>query len=173
MMVNQYEVHAAREDGSEGELLAFAQQKRMAFREQVTLYTDDTKQQPVLGFKARQRLDLAATYDITDASGNAIGLFRKDFGRSLLRSTWHVEQPGLGTATGQERSQLVAILRRFAESMSWLPYHFDFTLDGQPAFSVVKQWGLRDRYVVDIPHPQVDRRIVIAMAVGLDALQGR
>ena len=173
MMVNQYEVHAVNPNGSEGELLAFAQQKRLAFKEQVTLYTDDTRQQPVLGFKARSVMDLGATYDVTDAAGNPIGLFRKDFAKSLFRSTWHVEQPGVGTATGEERNPVVAVLRRFAESLSWLPYHFDFTMNGQPAFSVVKKWGLRDRYVVEIPHPQLDRRLVVAMAVGLDALQGR
>ncbi|HEX5542372.1 MAG TPA: hypothetical protein VFX60_12575 [Micromonospora sp.] len=172
-MVNQYEIHAAGPDGSEGPLLAFAQQKRLAFKEQVTLYTDDTKQQPVFAFKARQVIDLGATYDVTDANGGPVGLFRKDFKQSLLRSTWHVEQPGLGTATGQERNAAVAILRRFVDSLSWLPYHFDFTLNGQLAFSVVKKWGLRDRYVVDIQNPQIDRRLVMAMAVALDALQGR
>jgi uncharacterized protein YxjI len=173
LMVNQYEVHAVQPDGSEGELLAFAQQKRMAFKEQVTLYADDSKQVPVLGFKARQVIDLGATYDVTDPGGNAIGLFRKDFKKSLLRSTWIVEQPGLGAATGQERSLVVAVLRRFVDYLSWLPYHFDFTVDGQPAFSVVKKWGLRDRYVVEVQDPRLDRRLVIAMAVALDALQSR
>ncbi|WP_200215590.1 hypothetical protein [Micromonospora coerulea] len=173
MMVNQYEVRAVAPDGSEGELLAFAQQKRLAFKEQVTIYTDDTKQQPLLGFKARQRLDLGATYDVTDHAGNPIGLFRKDFAHSLLRSTWHVEQGGLPQVTGQERSLPVALLRRFVDSLSWLPYHFDFVAEGQPVFSVVKKWGLRDRYVVEIQNPQIDRRLVIAMAVGLDALQSR
>lgn len=173
LMVNQYEVRAVAPDGSEGPMVAFAQQKRMAFREQVTLYTDDSKRQPVLGFKARQVLDLRATYDVTDASGNPIGLFRKDFAQSLLRSTWHLEQPGLGVMTGRERNLPVALLRRFVESLSWLPYHFDFEVNGQPAFSVVKRWGLRDRYVVDLHHDQIDRRLVIAMAVALDALQSR
>ncbi|WP_433346575.1 hypothetical protein [Micromonospora sp. CA-111912] len=173
MMVNQYQVHAVAPDGSEGEMLAFAQQKRLAFKEQVTIYTDDTKQHPLLGFKARQRLDLGATYDVTDHAGNPIGLFRKDFAQSLLRSTWHVEQAGLPQVTGQERSMPVALLRRFVDSLSWLPYHFDFTAGGQPVFSVVKKWGLRDRYVVEVHNPQVDRRLVIAMAIGLDALQGR
>ncbi|QKW11808.1 hypothetical protein [Verrucosispora sp. NA02020] len=172
-MVNQYEVHSVAPDGSEGGLLAFAQQKRLAFKEQVTIYTDDSKQQPLLGFKARQRLDLGATYDVTDHAGAPIGLFRKDFAQSLLRSTWHVEQAGLPNIVGQERSMPVAVLRRFAESLSWLPYHFDFVAGGQPVFSVVKKWGLRDRYVVEIHHPQIDRRLVIAMAVALDALQGR
>ncbi|MCP2266240.1 hypothetical protein ACFQHV_09315 [Promicromonospora thailandica] len=172
MLVNQYEVHGARPDGSEGDLYAFAQQKRMAFREQVTLYTDDSRTEPVLGFKARQVIDLGATYDIVDAGGSPIGSFRKDFARSLLRSTWHLEQPGYATLTGAERSTAVALIRRFTE-IDWLPYHFDFLLDGRPAFSVEKKWGLRDRYVVDIHDPQLDRRLVTAMAIALDALQER
>jgi uncharacterized protein YxjI len=172
LMVNQYEVHGARPDGSEGELYAFAQQKRMAFREQVTLYTDDSKREPVLGFKARQMMDLGATYDVVDGAGNPVGSFRKDFAKSLLRTTWHVEQPGLGTATGSERSMAVAIIRRLVEA-AWLPYHFDFLVDGRPAFTVEKKWGLRDRYVVNIQDPNIDRRLVTAMAIGLDALQDR
>ena len=99
-MVNQYEVRGAQPDGSEGDLYAFAQQKRMAFREQVTLYADENKQEAVLGFKARQVIDLGATYDVVDAGGSPIGSFRKDFAKSLLRSTWHIDQPGLGTVTG-------------------------------------------------------------------------
>jgi uncharacterized protein YxjI len=174
LMVNQYEVRAVQPDGSEGEMIAFAQQKRMAFKEQVTLYTDDSKQVPVLGFKARQIMDLGATYDVTDPSGAPIGLFRKDFKASLLRSTWIVEQPSVGAVRGQERSQAVAILRRFVDSLSWLPYHFDFvTPAGEVVFSVVKQWGFRDKYVVSVPNPYIDRRLVIAMAVALDALQSR
>lgn len=172
MLVNQYEVRGALPDGSEGDLYAFAQQKRLAFREQVTLYTDDTKQESVLGFKARQVVDLGATYDVVDAGDTPIGTFRKDFAKSLLRSTWHVEQPGLGVATGTERNLGVAVIRRLVE-IAWLPYHFDFTIDGRPAFTVEKKWGLRDRYVVTIQDPRLDRRLVTAMAIGLDALQER
>jgi uncharacterized protein YxjI len=173
LMVNQYEVHAVSPDGREAGVLAFAQQKRLAFKEQVTLYTDDTRTTPVLGFKARQVIDLGATYDVTDAAGTPIGLFRKDFTESLLRSTWHLEQPGYGEMIGRESSVLVAVLRRFIDSLSWLPYHFEFLAGERPAFSVVKKWGVRDRYVVTIHDPQLDRRLVTAMAVALDALQAR
>jgi uncharacterized protein YxjI len=173
LMVNQYEVHAVSPDGREAGVLAFAQQKRLAFKEQVTLYTDDTKTTPVLGFKARQVIDLGATYDVTDASGAPIGLFRKNFKESLLRSTWHLEQPGYAEMIGRETSLAVAILRRFVDSLSWLPYHFEFLIGDRPAFSVVKKWGLRDRYVVTIHDPGIDRRLVTAMAVALDALQSR
>lgn len=173
LMVNQYEVHAVNPDGTEAGVLAFAQQKRLAFKEQVTFYTDDTKTTPVLGFRARQVLDVMATYDVTDAAGNPIGQFRKDFRQSLLRSTWHLEQPGLGELVGRETNPVVAILRRFVDWLSWLPYHFEFAIGGRPAFSVIRRWGLRDRYVVTIHDPQLDRRLVTAMAVALDALQGR
>jgi uncharacterized protein YxjI len=173
LMVNQYEVHAVHPDGSEAGVVAFAQQKRLAFREQVTFYTDDTKTTPVLGFKARQVIDLGATYDVTDADGRPIGAFRKNFTESLLRSTWHLEQPGLGEMVGRETNVAVAVLRRFVESLSWLPYHFEFVIGDRPAFAVVRKWGLRDRYVVTIHDPQLDRRLITAMAVALDALQAR
>jgi len=173
LMVNQYEIHAVSPDGREAGVLAFAQQKRLAFKEQVTLYTDDTKTVPVLGFKARQVIDLGATYDVTDANGTPIGLFRKNFKESLLRSTWHLEQPGYAEMIGRESNVPVAILRRFVDSLSWLPYHFEFLVGDRPAFSVVKKWGFRDRYIVTIHDPAIDRRLVGAMAVALDALQSR
>lgn len=169
MMVNRYVVHAENPDGSEGPMVAFAEQKRMTLKEQVTLFTDESRQRPLAAFKARNVIDLGSGYDVTDESGRPIGMFRKNFGQSLVRSTWHLEQPGLGTLTGQERSMPIALLRRFVDSLSWLPYHFDFG----DAFSVDKKWGLRDRYVVDIRDPRIDRRLVIAMAVALDALQSR
>jgi uncharacterized protein YxjI len=173
LMVNQYEIRAVAPDGSEAGLLGFAQQKRMAFKEQVTLYTDDTKQTPVLGFKARQVMDLGATYDVTDANGQPIGAFKKNFKESLLRSSWVLSQPGYAEIVGRETNATVAILRRFIDSLSWLPYHFEFLVGDRPAFSVVKKWGLRDKYVVTLHDPQLDRRLVVAMAVALDALQSR
>jgi uncharacterized protein YxjI len=180
LMVNQYEVRTENPDGSEGELVAFAQQKRMAFKEQVTFYADDRKEHPLFGFKARKRIDLAATYDVTDPSGQPIGNFRKDFKASLLASTWHLEQPGLGVTTGSERSKFVAILRRvwnfvpYVENLpfAW-PYHFDFAANEQETFTVDKKFALRDKYAIDIKDPRLDRRLVIAQAVALDALQHR
>jgi uncharacterized protein YxjI len=171
LMVNQYEVHDSDANGAPNALVAFAQQKRMALKEQVTLYTDSSKQVVLAAFKARQIIDLGATYDITDGSGATLGTFRKDFAKSLLSSTYHFEQPGLGTITGSERSLAIALVRRFV--FSSLPYHFDFVRDGQVAFSVNRKFSLRDKYLITINDPQVDRRAVIAVAVALDALQAR
>jgi hypothetical protein len=181
LMVNRYEIRAAGPDGGPGALLAMAQQKRMAFKEQVTFYADEARSQPVFGFKARQRLDLGATYDVTDGAGQPIGWFRKDFGKSLLRSTWHLGAPGLPDLFGQERNANVAIFRRLWELLpvvSDLPspflFHFDFTDPaGQVLMSSQRGRSLRDRYTVDVPGGHVDFRVAAAMAVALDALQSR
>ena len=172
MTTNRYEIIAANPDGSEGQSMAVAAQKRLAFKEEVTFYTDDSKSRAVFSFKARKKLDLNAGYDIVDEQRNQIGFFRKDFGASLLRSTFHVEGPGFA-GTGQERSQAVALLRRFTD-LPFLSVHFDFTsTEGTPLMSSERQFKLRDRYTVDVPDQRVDFRVAAAIGVGLDALMQR
>lgn len=172
MMVNRYAIHAADPDGGEGELMAFAEQKRMAFREQVTFYADDTRARPVFAFKARAVMDLNAGYDVTDEFGQPLGFFRKDFGASLLRSTFHLEGPGFA-GTGQERNVVVAVLRRFTD-IPFLPVHFDFTdPQGQVLMRSQRRATVGDRYDVEVPDPRVDFRLAAAMAVALDALLAR
>jgi uncharacterized protein YxjI len=172
MTTNRYSLYAANPDGSFGALMGVAQQKRMAFKEQVTFYSDESKTRPVFGFKARARLDLNSGYDITDENGQQIAFFRKDFGASLLRSTFHIEGPGY-TGTGQERSQLVAIVRRFTD-IPFLPIHFDYVdSSGAPLLGVERQASVRDKYTVHVPDQRVDFRVAAAVAVAMDALMAR
>ena len=186
LMVNRYEILSVNADGSEGPMIAMAQQKRMAFKEEVTFYTDETRTQPVFSFKARRRLDLNAEYDVTDPSGRQIGLFSKDFGKSLLRSTWHLTSADGLQAIGTERSQPIAIGRRLWGFIPFIgeyvpcpfTFHFDFTApDGSIVLSSVRKRSLRDRYDVTLPAApngwRLDWRVGAAMAVALDALQAR
>lgn len=181
VMVNRYEIRAANPDGSEGQLMAFAEQKRMKLKEEITLFTDESRTRAVFSFKARQRLDVRAEHDVFDEGGRVIGFFSKQFGASLLRSTWNLSTPGID-AVGQERNQFIAILRRV---WGWIPYlgevwvpfvfHFDFldTATGQPVMTSERIKAIRDRYDVTVPDPRLDFRVAAAMAVALDALQSR
>ncbi len=181
MMANKYELIVTNPDGSDGQLLAFAQQKRMAFKEQVTFYTDDTKSQPVFSFKARKAIDLGSGYDVYDANGQSIGWFKKEFGKSLLRSSWQLSAPGVD-ADGTERNPTIAILRRVWEFVPFvgeipLPFvfHFDFTARDtqQPVLSVERKMSIRDRYRITVQDQRLDFRVAAAMTVALDALQSR
>jgi uncharacterized protein YxjI len=172
MTTNRYELFAANPDGSFGQSMGLAEQKRLAFKEEVTFYADDTKSRPVFSFKARKKIDLNAGYDIFDEQRNQIGFFRKDFGASLMRSTFHIEGPGYA-GTGQERSQAIAIIRRFTD-IPFLPIHFDFvSSEGQPLLGVERQGSVRDKYTVHVPDQRIDFRVAAAVAVGLDALMQR
>lgn len=180
MMVNRYEVFDGNGSGEPGALIAFVEQKRMTFKEQVTLYTDQSKQGVVAAFRARKVIDLASAYDVTAPDGTTIGVFGKKFGKSLLRSTWQLDQPGHPPIVVSERSMVMALFRRIWDFIPWIgdlpfpwKYHFDFVRDGVSVGSVDKKTRFRDHYLVSIDDPALDSRLMLAQAVALDALQSR
>ncbi|MGK5110866.1 MULTISPECIES: hypothetical protein [unclassified Geodermatophilus] len=181
VMVNRYEVIAANPDGSEADLLAFAEQKRMKLKEEVVFWADTAKTRQVFSFKARQRLDVHAEHDVFDEYGQPLGTFSKQFGMSLLRSTWNLDAPGI-SAVGRERRPAIAVLRRIWDFLPfvgdiWVPFvfHFDFvdTATGATVLVSERQKAIRDRYTVTVPDPRLDFRVAASMAVALDALQSR
>jgi hypothetical protein len=181
VMVNRYEVLAAQPDGSEGPLLALAEQKRLKLKEEVLFYADADKRRRVFSFKARQRLDVHAQHDVHDEYGNVLGTFGKRFGASLLRSTWDLSAPGV-QAVGRERRPVIAVLRRIWTLIPylgdvWVPFvfHFDFvdTATGAPVMTSERRKAIRDRYDVTVQDPRLDFRVAASMAVALDALQSR
>jgi hypothetical protein len=185
-IVNQYEFSLPAEDGKPGETFAFVEQARFKFKEDIRFYTDASKTTELLRIKARQRFDPRARYDVTAPDGTKIGEIQKVFGKSLLRSTYQLfDAQGRELATAQERNVIVALFRRlvgfipYVEYVSdWLPipYHFDFLREGEKVGSHERRIGFRDVYEIDFSgdtQKAVDRRLVLAMAVGMDALQAR
>jgi hypothetical protein len=53
MMVNRYEISESDAAGNPTRLMALAEQKRLALKEQVTFWSDADRSRPVFGFKAR------------------------------------------------------------------------------------------------------------------------
>ncbi|HEX2295636.1 MAG TPA: hypothetical protein VHN37_10045 [Actinomycetota bacterium] len=188
MVVNEYEFSLPGPDGtSPGQVFCFVSQKRFKFKEDIRFYTDESKSTEVMRLKARQRFDPAARYDITDSDGNPIGQIQKVFGKSLLRSTFTLyDAQGAEVATAAEKSMLVAIIRRIVHLIpgienvaNWLPipYHFVFRRGETELGHHRRVFGkLRDAYTIDLsgdPDGTLDRRLVLATAVGMDALQAR
>jgi uncharacterized protein YxjI len=188
-VINQYEISLPGPDGEPGEPVCFVEQARFKFKEDIRFYADDTKSAELMRLKARQRFDPRARYDITDGRGAKIGEIQKVFGESLLRSTYRLyDAGGDEVAVARERSIFVALLRRavgfipyIGDYADWLPipYHFDFVRDGQVIGTHERRTGLfkfRDVYDIDVsgdPERTLDRRLVLANAVGMDALQAR
>jgi len=188
LVINQYEFFLPGSDSDgPGERICFVEQKRFTFKEDIRFYIDDSKQDELMRIKARQRFDPRATYDITDEAGTKIGEIQKVFGKSLLRSTYRInDASGAELATATEKKMWVALLRRavgfipYVENVAdWLPipYHFVFMRGEEIIGENTRQmWKIRDVYTIDMtrdPEHTLDRRLVLALAVGMDALQAR
>jgi uncharacterized protein YxjI len=166
--------------GQPGQLIAFAKQKRMAFRESFTLYGDESASRPVLTITADRRIDVRSAMTVRDPAGEVVGTLRKRGAASLLRSTWEMDQFRGPTVLVQERSLAIALLRRLFGMVPWigdLPipwvFHFDGTMGGRVVLTHTRRWGIRDRYVLELFEPALDSRLAIALAVCLDAMQKR
>ncbi len=189
-MVNRYSVREPpAPDGHPGALLAFCQQKRLAMKEDLRFFADEAMTTELMRIKARKVIDIGGRYDVTDAEGALIGTLERRAKRSLLRTTWAILGPdGQELAWLQERSMAIAVVRRIQNLLQVLPfggllldlipipYHFDFHSGDEIIGHQTRAMGFRDRYRLTLdgdPDRRIDRRLAVAMGVGLDALQSR
>lgn len=188
--VNQYKVFGADENGNQAGLAAFAQQKRLAFKEKVAFYTDEQKTATAFTFRAEKVFDIHGRYIVEDENGAVIGMFKKEFKQSFIASTWKVlDKDGNELFTVAESSVALALFRRYS---SWIPivgdiielvtmflkYHFVFTRPGSEEVvgKYQKTTLFRDHYTLsmtDEAYVSCDWRVLAAIGVGLDALQSR
>jgi uncharacterized protein YxjI len=137
----------------------------------------------VFRIKARSVIDVGGRYDVHDAAGQTIGVLEHQFRKSLLRTSWRVLSPAdEELAVAQEKHQLLALLRRVVDFVPYgefVPIPYDFLIhsgDRELGHFTRKFLGLRDTYTLDLAGDQekrIDRRLGIALAIGLDALQNR
>lgn len=187
--VNRYEIYSTLDNGEKSELVAFAQQRRFAFKERVDFYTDEVKSDLVFTFRAEKIMDIHGRFFVEDANGVRIGAFRKQFKQSLINSTWTIiDNNDVATLTIKESNQFLAAIRRFG---GWIPllgdiielivlffrYHFVFIDQNETQVGKYTKTTLfRDHYRLDMTdwqYAEHDWRVIAAMAVALDALQSR
>ncbi len=171
-------------DTPAGGPVVFVRQKKLAIKEDIRFYADESETQELFRIKARSFLDTGGSrYHVTAADGTEIGVLHHQFGKSLLRTTWVILDPaGTEIAIARERNPLTAILRRGVDFMGDvgmlvpIPYNFDILAGEQAIGKMDRKFQVRDRYVLDLSgdHDRtLDRRLAIAMAIGLDTLQNR
>jgi uncharacterized protein YxjI len=168
----------------EGEPLLYVKQKKMKIREDIRFRLAPDDGPHLFMIRSKSVFEFRGRHEVLDADGQVIGLLEKDFGRSLVRSHWHIrDAAGIELFESYETSWLVALVRRFADigsewlsPLAWLPFNFVLNREGEQVGSYKRVLGtFRDRYLLELgPGLEgVDRRLVLAFAVALDALQDR
>jgi uncharacterized protein YxjI len=184
-IANEYRISIPA-DGSSDEdgPLLFAKQKKLRIKEEIRFRLDPDADDHLFMIKSKSVLELNGRHDVLDADDAPIGLLEKDFRRSLLRSHWHVrDAEGEGLLEAHESSWIIALARRAAAFLpEWLelsgliPFNFVLRRDGREVGRYRRVLGkVRDRYVLEIDPElaDVDRRLLVAFAIALDALQDR
>jgi uncharacterized protein YxjI len=168
----------------EGRPLLFVRQKKMKIKEDIRFRLDPDRDEHLFMIKAKSVFEFRGRHEVLGPDGQVIGLLEKDFTRSLLRSHWHVrDADGNELFEAHEASWIIAVLRRigdigpdFVSLLEWLPFNFVLEREGEEVGTYKRVLGkLRDRYVLELGDAvgEVDRRLVLAFAVALDALQDR
>jgi uncharacterized protein YxjI len=166
-----------------GPPVAFVRQRKLAIREDIRFYGDEGETQELFRIAARQWLDTGSSrYDVVAADGERIGVLHHLL-KSIIRTTWSVQDGNeQELAVARERSQVGAVARRLIDfvpdvgGLIPIPYNFDLLRGDEVIGRIDRKFQLRDRYVLDLsgdPEQRIDRRLAIALAVGLDTLQNR
>ena len=72
--------------GPDGQVVGYCRQKAFKLREDIRLFTDESRSTEIMVMKARQIIDFGATYDVTLSDGRTIGSLRRKGFKSLLRA---------------------------------------------------------------------------------------
>lgn len=160
-----------------GRLVLFSEQKMFKLREDIRVYSDESRAQEVLMVKAHQIIDFSAAFDVVDsATGQKAGALRRKGFASLLRDEWEILDTG-DNVIGRlfEDSMGMALLRRFLTGL--IPQNYDLTI-GTERVADLKQnfnpftYQLNIDFSMDISR-RLDRRVGIAAGILLAAIEGR
>lgn len=159
-------------------LVMFSEQKMFRLREDIRVFSDESKSQEVLSIKARQIMDFSAAYDVVDTGMNQkVGALRRKGLQSLLRDEWEVLDAN-DNVIGKlfEDSMGLALLRRLVLG-SWLPQNYDITV-GEARVADLKQNFNLFRYELNLDFSMdaghlLDRRLGIAAGILLATVEGK
>jgi uncharacterized protein YxjI len=184
-IANEYRISVPTPGSTEeGRPLLYVKQKKMKIKEDIRFRLSPDDDAHLFMIKSKSVFEFRGRHEVLDADGQVIGLLEKDFTRSLLRSHWHVrDTAGNDLLEAHEASWIVALVRRIADIgidwlslLAWLPFNFVLRRGDQQVGSYKRVLGkFRDRYLLELSPEagDVDRRLIAAFAVGLDALQDR
>jgi len=178
-----------------GQVAFYSRLKAFKLKEDIRLYTGEDMQTEVLVIRARQVLDIAATYDVVDSATNEkVGALRRKALKSMVKDEW-VLLDTADRAIGliKEDSIMLALARRLLTNL--IPQKFIGEINGIQVFTMKQRFNplilkididfsqgearqsdsgwqsASDRQIAS--DQRIDKRLGIAAAVLFCAIEGR
>lgn len=164
---------------AQGRLVGYCRQKAFRLREDLRLYTDESRSTELFSMRARSVLDFSTTYDVATPDGGVLGSIRRKGLSSMMRDAWQVfDANSEPIAMLQEDSAGLALARRFVPLVAvFSPQRFDLvTSQGEPVAHFrthfqpfVYRLGIK----LHGEPPPLDLFLVLAMGCLIAAIEGR
>lgn len=162
-----------------GGLAFYSKKKAFKLKEDVRIYSDESMAHEMLVIKARNIIDLGATYDVFDpnAGGALVGSLRRKAMKSLVVDEWlFLDTEGRQVGTIREDSVALALVRRIIAG-GLLPQTYHGEMGGNPVCEFRRNFNpFVSKISLDFSPDQggrLDRRLGIAAAVLLVAIEGK
>lgn len=162
----------------DGELIGFSQQKAFKLREDLRVFTNESKTQELIAIQARSVIDFGAAYDVTDSSGGRkLGALRRKGFSSMFRDAWMVldaNDQQIGSIS--EDNAILAVVRRFVPMGNLIPQTFHLSNASGQVFAQYKTHFnplVHKMSVAVFDNCPIDPHVVLASAILLVAIEGR
>lgn len=160
-----------------GSLVLYGDMKAFKLREDITVHPDEAKSSELIRIKARNIIDFSSAYDVYDsASGQKIGVLKRRGLKSMLKDEWII-MDAMDNEIGliQEDQWILALIRRFLTNL--VPQSFHGTCGTSDVFKFNQHFNpFVQKITLDFSSDvtgKLDRRMGIAAAVVLSAIEGR
>ena len=156
-----------------GQTVAFVQQKMLKLKEDIRVYTDDSKSTEIMRIQQANILDFSGSFNVIDSqTEEVVGVLKRKGLKSMLKDEWKIldgNQQEVGLI--KEQGGLIWLLRRF--NMRFIPYKYFVELQGQRAATVTEKFQIiGDTYIVDLHDSTLDPRLGVAIGLMMDIGEG-
>jgi uncharacterized protein YxjI len=161
----------------DGQLAFYCEMKAFKLREDIRIYADEAKSRELLVLKARQILDISPTFDVWDSAAKVkVGALKRQGLKSMIQDEWAIlDANDRQFGKVQEDSLAMAMIRRFLSNL--IPQSYTVEIQGQEIITFKQNFN---PFVLKLnldfsrdPQGRLDRRLGIAAAMLLAAIEGR
>ncbi|PRR81235.1 hypothetical protein [Clostridium vincentii] len=159
-----------------GGLEFYVNQKGFKLKEDIRVFTREDMAEEILSIRARNILDISATYDVYETgTGEKVGALRRKGLKSIFKDEWLIlDRNDNEVGNIKEDSTAMALVRRFL--INAIPQTFIGTLQNRKVFEFRQKFNLFVQKIdLDFSFDKeniFDRRLAIATAVLLCAIEG-
>ncbi len=161
----------------ERDLVGYCERKSLKIQEDIRVFADETKAEEIFKIKQRNIMNFSGLFEIIDSkSEETIGYLKRKGFKSIILGEWILLDPERNEIGKVRADSLVKEAARY-RFFKHIPYRYKMFYDNRYAGVLKQRFSvLKNEYKVQIkeePAHGLDRRLVISIALLLDAVESR